>query len=100
MREFKKDFTKAYNLCLKAKATNEAQDAWELVDFMYDQLLIQNIGEDIKDSLTDFMSMLKTDLKILRNKEKYQNICLSTSEEIIEGYIEELNDLIEYHFGE
>ena len=46
------------------------------------------------------MGMLKTDLKILRNKEEYKNVRLATSEEIIEGYIEELNDIMEYHFSD
>ena len=68
MRDFNKDFAKACKMCLKAKKTNEAKDAWKLVDFMYDQLLTENVKNDIKDSLTDFMDMLKTDLKILKNK--------------------------------
>lgn len=62
--------------------------------------LIKNVKNDIKDSLTEFMGMLKTDLKILRNKEEYKNVRLATSEEIIEGYIEELNDIMEYHFSD
>ena len=62
--------------------------------------LIKNVKNDIKDSLTEFMGMLKTDLKILRNKEEYKNVRLATSEEIIEGYIEELNDIMEYHFND
>lgn len=100
MTDFKKNLAEARNLCLKAKVTNEAQDAWKLVDFMYDQLLTQDIKIDIEDSLSDFMAMLKTDLEILKNREKYhRNACLSTPEEIVEGYIEELNDLMEYHFG-
>ena len=99
MRDFNEDFAEARDMCLKAKMTNEAQDAWRLVDFMYDQLLTKNVKNDIKDSLTDFMDMLKTDLKILKHKEKYRNACLSTPEEIVEGYIEELNDIMEYHFG-
>lgn len=69
---------------------NEAQDTNQL---------IKNVKNDIKDSLTEFMGMLKTDLKILRNKEEYKNVRLATSEEIIEGYIEELNDIMEYHFS-
>lgn len=100
MRDFNSNFAKARDLCIKAKETNEAQDAWKLVDFMYDQLLTEKIGEDIQDSLMSFMSMLKSDLKILKNKEKYKNACISTSEEIIEGYIKELNDLIDFYFGE
>lgn len=70
---------------------NEAQDTNQL---------IKNVKNDIKDSLTEFMGMLKTDLKILRNKEEYKNVRLATSEEIIEGYIEELNDIMEYHFSD
>lgn len=70
---------------------NEVQDTNQL---------IKNVKNDIKDSLTEFMGMLKTDLKILRNKEEYQNVRLATSEEIIEGYIEELNDIMEYHFND
>ena len=70
---------------------NEAQDTNQL---------IKNVKNDIKDSLTKFMGMLKTDLKILRNKEEYKNVRLATSEEIIEGYIEELNDIMEYHFSD
>lgn len=62
--------------------------------------LIKNVKNDIKDSLTEFMGMLKTDLKILRNKKEYKNVRLATSEEIIEGYIEELNDIMEYHFSD
>lgn len=69
---------------------NEVQDTNQL---------IKNIKNDIKDSLTEFMGMLKTDLKILRNKKEYKNVRLATSEEIIEGYIEELNDIMEYHFS-
>lgn len=69
---------------------NEVQDTNQL---------IRNIKNDIKDSLTEFMGMLKTDLKILRNKKEYKNVRLATSEEIIEGYIEELNDIMEYHFS-
>ena len=70
---------------------NEAQDTNQL---------IKNVKNDIKDSLTEFMGMLKTDLKILRNKEEYKNVRLATSEEIIEGYIEELNDIMESHFSD
>lgn len=70
---------------------NEVQDTNQL---------IKNVKNDIKDSLTEFMGMLKTDLKILRNKEEYQNVRLATLEEIIEGYIEELNDIMEYHFND
>lgn len=70
---------------------NEVQDTNQL---------IKNVKNDIKDSLTEFMNMLKTDLKILRNKEEYKNVRLATSEEIIEGYIEELNDIMEYHFSD
>lgn len=70
---------------------NEAQDTNQL---------IKNVKNDIKDSLTEFMGMLKTDLKILRNKKEYKNVRLATSEEIIEGYIEELNDIMEYHFSD
>lgn len=70
---------------------NEVQDTNQL---------IKNVKNDIKDSLTEFMDMLKTDLKILRNKEEYKNVRLATSEEIIEGYIEELNDIMEYHFSD
>lgn len=70
---------------------NEVQDTNQL---------IKNVKNDIKDSLTEFMGMLKTDLKILRNKEEYKNVRLATSEEIIEGYIEELNDIMEYHFSD
>lgn len=62
--------------------------------------LMKNVKNDIKDSLTEFMGMLKTDLKILRNKKEYKNVRLATSEEIIEGYIEELNDIMEYHFSD
>lgn len=61
--------------------------------------LIKNVKNDIKDSLTEFMGMLKTDLKILKNTKEYRNVRLATSEEIIEGYIEELNDIMEYHFS-
>lgn len=70
---------------------NEVQDTNQL---------IKNVKNDIKDSLTEFMDMLKTDLKILRNKKEYKNVRLATSEEIIEGYIEELNDIMEYHFSD
>lgn len=70
---------------------NEVQDTNQL---------IKNVKNDIKDSLTEFMGMLKTDLKILRNKEEYKNVRLVTSEEIIEGYIEELNDIMKYHFND
>lgn len=70
---------------------NEVQDTNQL---------IKNVKNDIKDSLTEFMGMLKTDLKILRNKEEYKNVRLATSEEIIEGYIEELNDIMKYHFND
>lgn len=42
---------------------NEVQDTNQL---------IKNVKNDIKDSLTEFMGMLKTDLKILRNKEEYK----------------------------
>lgn len=70
---------------------NEVQDTNQL---------IKNVKNDIKDSLTEFMGMLKTDLKILRNKKEYKNVRLATSEEIIEGYIEELNDIMEYHFSD
>lgn len=70
---------------------NEVQDTNQL---------IKNVKNDIKDSLTEFMGMLKTDLKILRNKKEYKNVRLATSEEIIEGYIEELNDIMEYHFND
>lgn len=62
--------------------------------------LIKNVKNDIKDSLTEFMNMLKTDLKILKNTKEYRNVRLATSEEIIEGYIEELNDIMEYHFSD
>lgn len=62
--------------------------------------LIKNVKNDIKDSLTEFMGMLKTDLKILKNTKEYRNVRLATSEEIIEGYIEELNDIMEYHFSD
>ena len=99
MTDFKKNFIEARNLCLKAKVTNEAQDAWKLVDFMYDQLLIKNVKNDIKDSLTDFMDMLKTDLKILKNKDQYPNAWVSAPEEILQNYIDDLNEIIEYHFG-
>ena len=99
MRDFNKDFAKACKMCLKAKKTNEAKDAWKLVDFMYDQLVTENVKNDSKDSLTDFMDMLKTDLKILKNKEKYKNGCISAPEEIIQNYIDDLNEIIEYHFG-
>lgn len=70
---------------------NEVQDTNQL---------IKNVKNDIKDSLTEFMGMLKTDLKILRNKKEYKNVRLATSEEIIEGYIEELNEIMEYHFSD
>ena len=84
MTDFKKNLAEARNLCLKAKVTNEAQDAWKLVDFMYNQLLTQDVKIDIEDSLSDFMAMLKTDLEILKNREKYhRNACLSTPEEIV-----------------
>ena len=99
MRDFYKDLDEARNMCLKAKKTNEVQDAWRLVDFMYDQLLTKNVKNDIKDSLTDFMDMLKTDLKILKNKSHYLNGCISAPEEIIQNYIDDLNEIIEYHFG-
>ena len=99
MRDFNKDFAKACKMCLKAKKTNDAKDAWKLVDFMYDQLLTENVKNDIKDSLTDFMDMLKTDLKILKNKDQYPNALVSAPEEIIQNYIDDLNEIIEYHFG-
>ena len=99
MRDFNEDFAEAREMCLKAKMTNEAQDAWKLVDFMYDQLLTKNVKNDIKDSLTDFMDMLKTDLKILKNKDQYPNALVSAPEEIIQNYINDLNEIIEYHFG-
>ena len=70
---------------------NEVQDTNQL---------IKNVKNDIKDSLTEFMNMLKTDLKILKNTKEYRNVRLATSEEIIEGYIEELNDIMEYHFSD
>ena len=50
MRDFNKDFAKACKMCLKEKKTNEAKDAWKLVDFMYDQLVTENVKNDIKDS--------------------------------------------------
>lgn len=71
-----------------------------LMRFKTTNQLIKNVKNDIKDSLTEFMGMLKTDLKILRNKKEYKNVRLATSEEIIEGYIEELNDIMEYHFSD
>ena len=99
MRDLYKDLDEARNMCLKAKKTNEAKDAWKLVDFMYDQLVTENVKNNIKDSLTDFMDMLKTDLKILKSKDRYMSALMSAPEEIIQNYIDDLNEIIEYHFG-